>query len=158
MHRPESLGHLGDHDWEQLQDLLDRFEDAWSKADSVDLGRYLPLPTSPLRAVALQELVKADLEIRWRRGQSVTLEDYCRRFPELADPTPQLIYEEYRARHLYGDRPPLIGYQIRFPEQFSALQKLAEAQPFPTGAAIGCSAASAMAASAKSGARRRSAG
>src|SRR5262249_51926109 len=49
-------------------------------------------------------------------------------FPELAfaPQLPQLIFEEYRLRHQFGDCPPLEDYQPRFPEHFDALVRLAE--------------------------------
>ena len=71
MERTAGLGHLSVDDWERLQEILDRFEKAWSNVaseDAIDLKAYLPGAEDPLRPVALQELIKADLEIRWRRG------------------------------------------------------------------------------------------
>jgi serine/threonine protein kinase len=95
----------------------------------------LPAVDDPLRPAILHELVKTDLEIRWRRGQSVELERYLTQFTELAPagavPVP-LIYEEYRVRHRHGDRPPLEAYQARFPGQYEALRQLLQAQPVPT--------------------------
>jgi serine/threonine protein kinase len=126
------LGHLDPDEWERLQGMADRFEQACRGAGPVDLTEFLPPQGDPLRPVALQELIKTDLEIRWRHRQNVSLESYLARFPELgsADSLPAaLIYEEYRARQLYGDRPPLDAYRNRFPAQFADLQKLARDQP-----------------------------
>ncbi|MCS6853058.1 MAG: bifunctional serine/threonine-protein kinase/formylglycine-generating enzyme family protein [Gemmataceae bacterium] len=133
------LGSLSDAQWEQLQDCADRLEQAWQKADSrtssVSLHPFLPKPGDPLRLVVLHELVKTDLEIRWRRGRPVSLEQYLDKYPELgraADLPASLIFEEYRIRQLHGDRPPLEQYRERFPEQYAALVELAEAEPVPT--------------------------
>jgi serine/threonine protein kinase len=126
------LGHLDPDEWERLQGMADRFEQACRGAGPVDLTEFLPPQGDPLRPVALQELIKTDLEIRWRHRQNVSLESYLARFPELgsaASLPAALIYEEYRARQLYGDRPPLDGYRGRFPAQFADLQKLARDQP-----------------------------
>lgn len=135
MDTPDSLGRLKTDHWAHLQDLASRFEKAWGRADSVDLQAFLPPPGDPLRRVALVELVKAELEIRWKRGQVVGLEAYLEKFPELgpaAQVSADLVYEEFRVRHLYGDRPPLASYQRRFPARFAELERLAAEQPVPT--------------------------
>jgi serine/threonine protein kinase len=146
MSRPGELGSLKTNEWQQLQDVTDRFEDACQQADSVDLALFLPPDGQPLRDVALHELIKSDLEIRWRRGQIIGLEFYLERFPELGDaehcPT-ELIFEEYRVRQLYGDRPELVTYKTRFLKQFADLKRLVEANPVRPPAVITSSAADA---------------
>ena len=69
----------------------------------------------------LVELIKIDLENRWRRGTPdqprPVLEDYAGRYPELGPPADlpaDLIEEEYWARHCWGDRPPQADYRARF--------------------------------------------
>src|SRR5262249_47671584 len=118
----QDLGGLPTGYWNRLQDLASRFEAAWQGTkDTVDLTTFLPPPEDPLRRVALCELIKSDLEERWRRGQIIGIESYLERFPELGtavEVPASLIYEEYRARHLYGDKPPLAGYERRFGRQF----------------------------------------
>ncbi|MBY0456945.1 MAG: serine/threonine protein kinase, partial [Gemmataceae bacterium] len=52
-------------------------------------------------------------------------EDYCRRFPELPLDD-ELVTEEYRARHLWGDRPAHDDYQRRFPGRDGLPAKLAD--------------------------------
>jgi serine/threonine protein kinase len=137
--RPESLGQLRTDEWKRLMELIDRFEQAWTEAvnpaDTVDLRAYLPTPTDSLRPAALQELIKTDLEIRWRGDRGVPLEFYLERCPELGPATSlpaALLYEEFRIRQLYGDRPPLDSYAARFPDQFAALKQLVHDQPLPT--------------------------
>ncbi|MER3416564.1 MAG: hypothetical protein C4297_10180 [Gemmataceae bacterium] len=123
----ENLGSLSPEQWTDLQNRLDRFEQAWSQADSVDLDPFLPPPDVAWRRLAFEEFVKTDLEIRWRKGQIVGLEFYCDRYPELGDLSglsPELIYEEYRIRQMFGDRPQLETYQTRFPEQYDRLVHL----------------------------------
>ncbi len=132
MTRPGELGSLKTSEWQRLQDLTDRFENAWQQADSVDLGVFLPPAGDPLRNVALFELIKSDLEIRWRHGQIIGLEFYLDRFPELGDAEHfpvELIFEEYRVRQLYGDKPELATYRTRFRDQYAALKRLADANP-----------------------------
>jgi serine/threonine protein kinase len=130
---------LKSRQWEQLRDLAERFEQAWQQASgrgqSVDLGRFLPGGEDPLRPAALLELIKTDLEIRWRRGQTVSLELYCEKFPELGPPShlpASLVYEEYVVRQRYGDKPTLLSYQGRFPDQYEEMLRLATEHPIPT--------------------------
>src|SRR5262249_35365315 len=55
------------------------------------------------------------------------LEDYVARFPELGplDRLPaELIAEEYRARHFWGDRPGYEEYATRFARQAAQLRQL----------------------------------
>src|SRR5262249_19113785 len=143
MTRPANLGDLKSIEWNQLQELADRFEkacvEAGPKADLIALAGFLPPLGDPLRTVALHELIKTDLEIRWRRGQTIPLERYLDRFPELGAATalpPELIYEEYCVRQRHGDKPDLVSYQARFPQQFAELQRLAREQPIQTVATI----------------------
>jgi serine/threonine protein kinase len=135
MERSPDPGYLESVAWRRLQDLADQFEEAWEQGDSVDLARHLPPPGDPLRPAVLRELIKTELEIRWRRGRPVQLESYLERFPELgprAALPADLIYEEYRVRQLYGDRPPLSAFQKRFPAQVRDLERLLGQQPVPT--------------------------
>ena len=125
----EGLGGITPEQWERLQSCLDRFEEAWRQSDAVELGEFLPPEGDPLRPFVLQELIKTELEIHWRfRRHPVLLEEYLRRFPELGGEAAALpaglVYEEYRVRERYGDRPPLAEYQRRFPQQFPAVERL----------------------------------
>src|SRR5262249_25167723 len=95
---PNSLK-LAPPEWEQLRDLVDRFEEAWKREGGVDLGGSLPPREAPLRGAVLRELVRTDLELCCRVGRPVDVADYFRRFPELgaADDVPAgLLFEEYR--------------------------------------------------------------
>src|SRR5260370_42209671 len=110
MQRRNNLGGLTSGEWEQLQALVGRYETVSAKADTVDLGQFLPPEDDPLRPLALQELVKCDLEIRWRHAKPILVEEYLRRFPELERDgalVPRLLDEEFRVRQRYGDKPAL---------------------------------------------------
>ena len=128
-------GRLSADDWRRLGDLADHLEQAWKEKGDADLGSLLPPAGDPLRQSALVELIKTELEIRWRQRCGVTLDHYLQRFPELG-PTEQLplslIYEEYRARHRYGDHADLATYRDRFPTRFDELQRLVQDQPVVT--------------------------
>ncbi len=104
MRDSNDLGDLRSGDWERVQDVASRFERANQGGRIQDWDRFLPPRGDRLRGVVLQELIKTDLEICWRRGEQIHIEDYLKRFPELiADHlvSPRLVYEEYRARRLY---------------------------------------------------------
>jgi serine/threonine protein kinase len=133
------LGDLKTAEWQELQQITDRFEKAWQKVgvqgEPPDLAKFLPPPQDPLRKLVLQELVKTDLEARWRRDVSTGIEFYLQRFPELgsAKELPAgMLFEEYRIRHEYGDKPPVTGYQRRFPNQYTEFHRLIQDQPLPT--------------------------
>ncbi len=128
-------GRISADDWRRIGELADRLEEAWQRTNAADLGSLLPPAADALRSSALIELIKTELEIRWRRHNGVPLEHYLERFPELG-PKEQapaaLIYEEYRVRQRYGDQAPLESYRERFPERFAALQRLVQDQPVAT--------------------------
>jgi serine/threonine protein kinase len=111
-----------------LLQLADRLEQAWRATSAAkpppDLTLFLPPPGDFLRLAALQELVRVDLDMRWRRGMPTLLEFYVQQFPELggtASLPVELIYQEYRVRWQHGDRPLLADYQNRFPTQYPRL-------------------------------------
>ncbi len=133
-----SAGELGDLNSTQYRDLCDcaqLLEDTLKDgALSVDLRRYLPPPGAPHRRTFLLELIKTELEIRYRLLQKCPLEEFVRRYPELGGPEklpPSLVYEEYRVRWLYGDCLPLDEYRARFPLQFEELTRLVRQNPLP---------------------------
>lgn len=133
---PADLGTLQPQQWAKLQSLADQFETAWRSADTAQIESFLPPPGEPLRTAALHELVRTDLENRWKRRQEIALEEYLKKYPELGTPetlAPQLIFEEYRARQLHGDRPALETYRSRFPSQFPQLEQMARTQPLAAG-------------------------
>ena len=81
------------------------------------------------RSVALQALIVADLERRWRAGEGALLEQYIELFPEIggAEKTSAaLVQQEYRIRHECGDPVPLESYERRFPQQFGEMTPLSD--------------------------------
>lgn len=124
---------LDDHGWNRLQDLAERFEQDCADAFPRNIQDYLPSADDPLRDVILDELLRVDLEIRWRRGKGKHVEEYLAEFPELErDPRRllELIEEEHRVRHAFGDRPTASEFIKRFPGHEADLTKrLAEPTP-----------------------------
>jgi hypothetical protein len=130
----DSISKLDSDLWNRLDELASKLEKSWRKGP-VDLKSILPDEADPLRPLALRELVKVDMELRWRSGDPVKLDDYVKKYGELgpAKSLPAtLIFEEYRVRQLFGDRPELESYQSRFPGQFVDLKKIVFEQPLPT--------------------------
>lgn len=124
----------------QIEGICNRFEAAWRTGRWPRIEDYLPVdPTaegSPALFDLLAALVTIDLEYRWRpastapaaSGQQAAdvlpplpdrprLEDYVARYPALGPPDRlplELIVEEYRVRHRWGDRPGHDEYLARF--------------------------------------------
>ncbi|MEX0642278.1 MAG: serine/threonine-protein kinase [Pirellulales bacterium] len=136
-----------------FEDRIDRFDAAWREGKSPKIQDFLPSPKASAsgdylreRRALLIELVKVDLEYRWRRareGQAVedvarspavdpaagtvggpNVDHYARVFPTLVDEghlPVDLIGEEYRVRHRFGDRPSRDEYRLRFAPQIAAI-------------------------------------
>jgi tRNA A-37 threonylcarbamoyl transferase component Bud32 len=105
--------------------VLDRFEAAWQRGTPPVIAGFLPVSDAPRRDLLL-ELVKIDLEYRWRRddGRAARngpfLEAYIDQLPELGRLSRldiDLIGEEYRVRQRWGDQPGHDEYARRFPRQ-----------------------------------------
>jgi serine/threonine protein kinase len=124
------LRSLSNEQWRDLHDRASRLEKTLQDgAESVDLRSFLPPPGAPHRRAVLHELIKTELEARYRRGEQCLLEDYLARYPELgglAELTPSLIFEEYHVRQRLGTGAELDEYRERFPVQFESLLRLAE--------------------------------
>jgi serine/threonine protein kinase len=125
--------------WPEAENLLQQFEAAWRKGSPPRLEAFLPPPAvcaqpgnSSVRQEFLKELIRIDLEYRWRqprRGDISTMvvEDYVRRFPELRAAESvwlRLIGEEYRARQRWGDRPAQADYAVRFAAHWTKVQEI----------------------------------
>jgi len=113
--------------WDVLSDRLEAFIKAWEEETTPAIGKFLPDEPAELRAMALVEMVKVDLEYRWRPGGSPKrLEDYAQEFNELAGggmPC-DLIYEEYHVRKQAGETIATREYFERFPHQSAELGRL----------------------------------
>jgi eukaryotic-like serine/threonine-protein kinase len=106
---------------------IERFETAWRAGRAPRIDDYLVGPEHPRRRELLCELICIDLENRWKAGVMdaslsgalrPALADYADRFPELGDLASlpiELIGEEYRVRHRWGDRPPVEYWIALFP-------------------------------------------
>ncbi|NOZ40728.1 MAG: protein kinase [Planctomycetes bacterium] len=119
--------------WDQVAAAIDGLSEAWESylsggGKEPDLTKWVSEGDSGVRALALPELVKVDLEYRWQHGRSPRkVEAYAELFPELgsaAAMSVELIHEELQVRMQAGDRVTEDEIQRRFPQQASVLCEL----------------------------------
>jgi serine/threonine protein kinase len=114
--------------WDLLSQRVEAFIRAWETAsEPPTVSDFLPPGPVALRRLALVELIKVDLEYRWRRRDRRLLETYIREFPELAadgEVPCDLIYEEYHVRRQSQDDVDVTEYFERFPGQAAELGRL----------------------------------
>src|SRR5262249_3319540 len=92
----------------RLDPVCDRFESAWLAGERPRLEDALALVAQPDRPALLRELLAVELECRLKAGETVRVEEYLRRFPELIeDPgeVVELIRTEFRHRERLGQKP-----------------------------------------------------
>ena len=105
------------------------FADAWSaEVEPPSPVDYLPEANATVRRLVLVELVKVDLNRRWRRPElRRSVEDYLRQYPELSSDGHlpyDVVFEEYQARRQLGDTVDIEEYERRFPQQAAQLRRL----------------------------------
>ncbi len=126
---------------------MEAFDSAWHKNTvPPSINAYLIQFSTEPELTALVELIRIDLEYRWRRAAYQTaaptvnyddkgadfphrpyLEDYLSRFTQFGaseDLGADCIAEEYRVRHRWGDKPAHAEYFSRFPAVKDALAEL----------------------------------
>ena len=112
--------------WLRRVHAIERFEEEWQTGEP-EITAHLSADDTAGRTQLLGELVKVDLEHRWVRGQTVPVEEYLRRFPELAEdglPPTDLILEELRVRTSCGSAPTAAELELRFPGRSEELLRL----------------------------------
>ena len=119
--------------WEQVAQVVDRFAAAWESHFSQQQAEpcaadFVPTGEPAFVRLALVELLKLDLEFRWRfRRSPRPVEDYAAEFPQLGphDQWPvDLIHEELQARMQAGEQVTEEEIRARFPHQAAALCEL----------------------------------
>ncbi len=101
----------------ELDEFVAAYEVAKAGDPAAEWADFLPPRDHPLYPAVLRELVRIDLEAGWDQGRPCRLEDYQRRFPELAeDPEGfgEIAFEEYRLRCLAGEAPSAAEYHERY--------------------------------------------
>ena len=122
---------------ENDDDRLDAFEEAWLGSPPPRIRDYIAGDLKN-RVHLLTELIKIDIEFRWRQSAAsgriakLRLEDYFREFNDLGpiERCPvELIEQEYRVRAICKDAPSVGEYLKRFPENSTKLaERLREAE------------------------------
>src|SRR5258705_305232 len=103
--------------WDEFEDVIRRFEDAWQGRARPEITAYLP--TGAGRTRLLTELVHVDLEYRLRAGEAARVEDYLTRYPELGDDRAaalDLIAAEFELRRRGEPGLALGEFLRRFPQ------------------------------------------
>ncbi|MGE5857971.1 MAG: protein kinase domain-containing protein [Solirubrobacterales bacterium] len=103
--------------WDEFEDVIRRFEDAWQGRARPEILAYLP--TGAGRTRLLTELVHVDLEYRLRAGESARVEEYVARYPELTDDRAvmlELIAAEHEFRRRREPGLALSDVLQRFPQ------------------------------------------
>jgi tetratricopeptide (TPR) repeat protein len=145
LHRPDSLHLDPSINWERIERILDRFEDAWQRGERPSLDDYLSEASREAiseRRALLIELVHEDLEYRIVNGEAARVEGYLERYPELRhDPTVlvELIASEFKLRRRVQGAGTVAEYLQRFPDLSevlpSRLEEGADSPPTPEGLA-----------------------
>jgi serine/threonine protein kinase len=116
MLRADSVA-MPDSDWFRLQRIIAGFETSWKRGDRPEIAEYLA-PDEPHRDQLLIELVHAEMEFRLKAGESARVEEYLRKFPELARDrltVLALIKTEWSFRRRREPTLALDSYCERFP-------------------------------------------
>jgi tetratricopeptide (TPR) repeat protein len=123
--RNRHLGGCAPHILLDLEQYVDRYENAWCGEQRPRLSDFLPASGSQRQAVLL-ELVHIDLECRLKAEEAARVEEYLRDYPELHEEDAavlELIEVEFRLRQRRGEHPVLADYQRRFPAFAAALTR-----------------------------------
>lgn len=100
----------------ELDGYVEAFEAA-ARSGRADPSDFLPPPGHPKYRAVLCEVIRADLEFAWDRGEERRLDHYRDRFPDLfADPDAlgAVAAEEFRLRQAAGETPDPLEYHSRF--------------------------------------------
>src|SRR5262245_9378626 len=103
--------------WDQFEDVIRRFEDAWQGRSRPEILAYLPAGAGRTRL--LTELAHIDLEYRLRAGEAARVEEYLARYPELTDDRVVvlgLIAAEHEFRRRLEPGLTLSEFFRRFPQ------------------------------------------
>jgi hypothetical protein len=108
---------LFDRAWDESEDVIARFEEAWTSGARPEIVAYLSPGVGRTRL--LTELVHIDLEYRHRGGEPARVEEYLARFPELGGDRAvvlALIAAEHELRRRREPGLAITEFFQRFPE------------------------------------------
>ena len=119
----------GADSWDAITPFMESFLDVWEAGESEpSIPDHLPHEPPVLRRLAWVELVKIDLEYRYRGDRpKKRLDEYLEECPEVRDgegPPADLIFEEYHLRRESGEQVNTIEYMDRYPNRREELERL----------------------------------
>ncbi len=124
---PQPLGTGSTSDREDLARCLDDFSRSWTENRLSEIVKEFPDSNLAMRVEILCELIKVDLEKRWKKGERRLLESYLHEFPEIGNAwtvPAEMMFAEWKARKRAGESVELREYAERFPRQTARLQEL----------------------------------
>jgi serine/threonine protein kinase/tetratricopeptide (TPR) repeat protein len=83
--KSDKSGALSPSRMRPVDEVCDRFKDAWKAGLLPRIEDYLGNVPEPERPCLLRDLLKLELEYRRRQGETLVLDDYRKRFPDQAD-------------------------------------------------------------------------
>src|SRR4051812_20304782 len=101
-----------------MEDPVDAFEDGWQRGEGPSIDDFLPSDPAA-RFLLLGRLIHIDLEYRLRRRETIRVEAYLARYPELAAEGAVLLDLLAWEYHLRQSREPglsMTEYVQRFPQ------------------------------------------
>src|SRR5262245_20881691 len=101
---PSAMKDYLSSEWWAVADCVDAYEAACGNGFP-DLRSFADRLSAADRPVALAELVKIELERRWKSGEKKRIEEYLRDYPELSQPPVELsdlVAHEYLIRSRHG--------------------------------------------------------
>ncbi len=123
--------------YEVIEQCVFTYENDFRLGTAKPLEQYLPACEPMVRHAALVELVKVDLELRWNRGDQVSLNDYCTQLPELGQPDSlpaDLVFEAYRVACHHGKASSVAEFCKDFEAQQPAVLSIARREAGTTAA------------------------
>jgi serine/threonine-protein kinase len=80
---PESsMSEIPTADWTWINAAADRFERAWKSSEGPRIEDFLPEVDESRWPPLLEELMRVELELRWRDGEEPVAQEYHARFPD----------------------------------------------------------------------------
>jgi len=104
--------------WQAVAQYVEEYEQAFRENGS-ELQSFVSQVDPQYREAALQELICVDLELQWKSGRRVFVEEYVESFPQVKSQTSsmlELYRAEYSTRISCGETPNIHEYKERFPD------------------------------------------
>jgi serine/threonine-protein kinase len=95
-------------DWTWINDIADRFERAWKDGLQPRIEDYLAEFEEPPRAALLEELLRVEIELRRKSGNTPLADEYAVRFPEFAEVI-AAVFRDGESRNLGNGEAPIDG-------------------------------------------------